>query len=112
MWSLKSDVSLSSFTFIKWLFSSSSFSAVRMVSSVYLRLLILLLEIVISACASFSWIFHMLYSAYSLNKQGGNERLLLNHAKMPGFLVAGGEEFNPGPEMRLVHSELLRNKVL
>ena len=40
------------------------------------------------------------------------ERLLLNHAKTPGFLAPGGEEFNPGPEMRLDHSELLCNKVL
>ena len=29
------------------------------------------------------------------------ERLLLNHANTPGFLAPGGEEFNPGPEMRL-----------
>ena len=40
------------------------------------------------------------------------ERLLLNHAKTPGFLAPGGEEFNPGPEMRLDCSELLCNKVL
>ena len=36
----------------------------------------------------------------------GLERLLLTHEKMPGFLASGGEEFNPGPEMRLDHSEL------
>ena len=40
------------------------------------------------------------------------ERLLLNHAKTPGFLAPGGEEFNPGPETRLDHSEFLCNKVL
>ena len=40
------------------------------------------------------------------------ERLLLNHEKMLGFLVYRREEFNPGPEMRLGHSELLGNKVL
>jgi len=40
------------------------------------------------------------------------ERLLLNHAKTPGFLAPGGEEFNPGPETRLDCSELLWNKVL
>ena len=39
------------------------------------------------------------------------ERLLLNE-KTLGFLASGGEEFNPGPEMRLDHSELLCNKVL
>ena len=41
-----------------------------------------------------------------------DERLLLNHTKMPGFLTSGGEEFNPGPETRLDRSELLCNKVL
>ena len=41
-----------------------------------------------------------------------NERLLLNHAKTPGFLAPGGEEFNPGSVTRLDHSELLCNKVL
>ena len=40
------------------------------------------------------------------------ERLLLNHAKTPGFLASRGEEFNLGPEKRLNHSELLCNKVL
>ena len=42
----------------------------------------------------------------------GHERLLLNHAKTPGFLAPGGEEFNPGPKTSLDHSELLCNKVL
>ena len=42
----------------------------------------------------------------------GSERLLLNHATTPGSLASGGEEFNPGPETRLDHSELLCNKVL
>ena len=40
------------------------------------------------------------------------ERLLLNHTKTPVFLAPGGEEFNPGPEMRPDRSELLCNKVL
>ena len=40
-----------------------------------------------------------------------DERLFLSHAKTLGFLASGGEEFNPGPEMRLDHSELLCNKV-
>ena len=58
--------SLSSFTFIKRLFSSSSRSAIRVVSSAYLRLLIFLLAILIPACASSSLAFHMMYSAYKL----------------------------------------------
>ena len=51
MLSFKTAVSLSSFTFIKRLFSSFSFSALRVLSFVYLRLLILLLGILIPACA-------------------------------------------------------------
>ena len=39
------------------------------------------------------------------------ERLLLNHKMMLGFLPSRGEEFSPGPEMSLDHSELLCNKV-
>ena len=31
---------------------------------------------------------------------------------MPGFLASGVEEINPGPVMRLDHSELKCNKVL
>ena len=50
----KPTFSLSSFTFIKGLFSSSSLSAIRMVSSTYLRLLIFLQAISIPACASSS----------------------------------------------------------
>ena len=57
--SFKSTFSLSSFTFIKKLFSSSLLSAIRVVSSAYLRLLIFLPAILIRACASssprFSW---------------------------------------------------------
>ena len=64
--------SLSSFTFIKRLFSCSSLSAIRVVSSMYLRLLIFLPAILIPACASSSPAFHMMYSAYKLNKQGDN----------------------------------------
>ena len=45
MLSFKPALSLSSFTFIKRLFSSSSLSAMRVVSFVYLRLLIFLLAI-------------------------------------------------------------------
>ena len=40
------------------------------------------------------------------------EGVLLNHEKTPGFLASGREEFNPGPETRLDHSELLCNNVL
>ena len=70
--SFKPIFSLSSFTFIKRLFSYSSLSAIRVVSSAYLRLLIFLLAILIPACASSSPTFLMMYSAYNLNKQGDN----------------------------------------
>ena len=63
---------LSSFNSIKRLFSSSLISAVRVVSPAYLRLLIFLLAILIPACASSSLAFHMMFSAYKLNKQGDN----------------------------------------
>ena len=62
--------SLSSYTLIKRLFSSSLLSAINVVSSGYLRLLIFLLEIPASASSSLA--FHMMYSTYKLNKQGDN----------------------------------------
>ena len=63
--------SLSSFTFIKRLFSSSSLSAIR-VPSAYQRLLIFLPAILILACASSSPAFLMMYTSYKLNKHGDN----------------------------------------
>ena len=71
----KPSFSLSSYTFFKRLFSSSSLSAIRVVSSAYLRWLIFLLAILIPACASFRPVFLMMYSAYKLNKQGDNIQL-------------------------------------
>ena len=68
MLSFKPTFSFSSFTFIKRLFSSL-LSAIRVVSFANLRLLrflIFLLEI------SSSPAFHMMYTAYMLNKQGDN----------------------------------------
>ena len=63
---------LSSFTFIKRLFSSSSLSAIRVVSSAHLGLLVFLPATLIPDCASFSPTFHMMYSAFKVNKQGDN----------------------------------------
>ena len=63
MLSFKPTFSLSSFTFIKRLFSFSYLSAIRVVSSAYLRLLILLPAILIPACVSSSPAFLMMYSA-------------------------------------------------
>ena len=69
MLSFKLTISLSSFTFIKRLLSSS-LSAIRMLSSENLRLF--LPVILIPDCASSNPVFHMMYSAYKLNKQGDN----------------------------------------
>ena len=68
MLSFKPTLFLSSF--IKRFFSSSSLSAISMVSSAYLRLLIFLPAILSPAYASSSLAFRMMYSAYKLNTQG------------------------------------------
>ena len=67
MMCFKPTFSLPSFTFVKRLFSSSSLSAIRVVSSAYLRLLIFL-----PAERNISPAFLLMYSAYKLNKQGDN----------------------------------------
>ena len=72
MLSFKPTCPLFSFSFIKKLFSSSSLSAGREVSSAYLRLLIFLPAILIPACVSSSLAFYMMYSACKLNKQDNN----------------------------------------
>ena len=72
MLSFKLTFSLSSFTFIKRFFSFPSPSALRVVSTAYLRLLIFLPAISIPAWASSRLAFLMMYSAYKLSKQGDN----------------------------------------
>ena len=72
MLDVKPDFPLSSFILIKRFFSSSSLSVIRVVSSVYLRLLIFLPAILIPACDSSRLAFPMMYSAYKVNKQGDN----------------------------------------
>ena len=67
--SFKPSISLSTFTFIKRLFSSSSLSAIRVVSSAYLRLLIFVPAIWIPACDLSRPSFHMMYSTQKWNKQ-------------------------------------------
>ena len=84
--------SLSSFTFIKRLFSSS-LSAIGVLSSAYLRLSIFLPAILIPACASSSPEFLRMSSAYKLNKQGDNIQpwctpfLIWNHSVVPCTLL-------------------------
>ena len=72
MLSFKTAFLLSSFTCIEKLFRSSSISAIKVVSSVYLRLLIFLKAILIPDWVSSSPACHMIYSAYKLNKQDHN----------------------------------------
>ena len=71
MLSFKPTFSLSSFTFIKRLLSSSLLSAIRVVSFVYMSLLIFLprnswFQLVCHPAQHFTW---CMYSAYKLNKQ-------------------------------------------
>ena len=69
MLSCKPAFSLTSFTLIKRLLSSSSLSAIRVVLSTYMRLLIFLPAILIPARDSSGSAFHMMCSANKLNKQ-------------------------------------------
>ena len=73
--SFKPTLSLFSFTLITRVFSSS-LSAIRVVSSAYLKLLRFLPPILIPAHNSSSPAFLMMCSAYSLNKQGDIRQLL------------------------------------
>ena len=77
-WMLSFEPAFHSLTFIKRLFSSSSLSTIRVVSSTYLRLLIFLLAILIPAYASSILAFHMMFSSYKLNNQGDDIQLWHN----------------------------------
>ena len=63
------------------------------VSSAYLRLLRFLQATVIPACASSSWAFCMIYSAYNLNNQGYNIQplctpfLIWNQSAVPSSVL-------------------------
>ena len=72
MLSFRPAFSLSSFTFIKRLLNSSSLSAIRVVLSAYVRLLIFLLAILLLVCASSSPAFLMMYSASLETSKGRN----------------------------------------
>ena len=72
MLSFKPAFSLPSFTLIKRLFSSSSPSVIKMVSSAYLRLLIIIPAILILSCDSSTPAFCMMCSTYKLKKLDDN----------------------------------------
>ena len=91
--SFKSAFSLSSFTVIKELFSSSSLSATRVIYSAYLRLLIFLMTILTPTYDSPSLAFCMMCSAYKLNNQDENIQLchipfpILNQSVVPCLVL-------------------------
>ena len=64
------------------------FSAIRVVSSAYLRLVIFFPAILIPACASSSPAILMMYSACKWNKQGGNIQPWLTPFPTPFFGIA------------------------
>ena len=120
MLNFKPTLSLSSFTFIKRLFSSFLLSAWRVVSSVYLRLLIFLLEILIPASCNPA--FHIICSVYKLNNQGNNMQpwcspfpmwnlsvvpcLVLTVASWPAYRFLRGQVRWPGipTSLRIFHN--------
>jgi len=94
IFSFKPAFSLSSFTLIKRLFSSSSLSAIRVIPSTYLRLLIFLPAIFFffsPGSLDFQLVTppaHVMCSAYKLNKQGDNKQpytpfSILNQSVVP-----------------------------
>ena len=86
-------LSLCYFALIKILFCSSSLSAVRVVSSAYLRLLIFLPAILIPTCNSFRPAFCVMCSAYKFNKQSDNKQScrtpfsILNQSVVPCLVL-------------------------
>ena len=92
-WVLSQFFPLSSFTFNKRFFSFSSLSAIKVVSSAYLRLLIFLPATLILAWNSSNPAFCVTYSAYKLNKQGDDIQPcrasfpILNHPAVPCMVL-------------------------
>ena len=76
IFSFKPTFSLSSFTLINSLFSSSSLYAIIVVSFAYLKLIVFLLANLIPACNSSRPAFILMCSVYKLNKQGDNNTAL------------------------------------
>ena len=100
--SFKPAFSLSSFTFIKRLISSS-LSALRVVSSAYMRLLIFLQAILIPAYDSSSLAFHI--SAYKLNKQSDSIQpwCLIQVSQQTGKMAWHSHPFKNLPQFFVIH---------
>ena len=88
MLSFKLTFSLSSFTFIKRLFSSSSLSAIRVVSSAYLRLLIFIPAILIPFSVQFSLVAQSCLTPWTHESQ---------HTRPPCPLPTPGVYLNTKP---------------
>ena len=88
IFNFKLGFSLSSFTLIKRFFSFSSLSAIRVVLSTNLRLLMFLPPTLIPACNSSSPAFLLMCSAYKLNKQDKIWQLCLTHFSILNQSVA------------------------
>src|SRR5574339_103157 len=112
MLSFKPTFSLSSLTLINRIFSSSLCSAIRVMSSAYLRLLVFLPEILSPACASSSPAFLMMYSVYKLNKEGEQYTALMPVAEAlagdPGRDQRSLEPLGPGRILGLASPERVR----
>ena len=128
IFSFKPVLTYSSFTLIERLFSSSSLSAIRVVLSAYLRLLIFLTPILISAGNSSSPAVLVLSSAYRLNEQGDSGQpchtpfSILNQSVVPyrvltvpswlvsqetGKMVWYSHLFKSFPQFIMIHSQRL-----
>ena len=100
MLSFEPTFSLSSFTFIKRLFSSCSLSAIRVVSSAYLRLLIFLPAVLI--------LVHR-HSYYRFKKKSYGYKQCLNFGKVHRIILIS-ELFIPAWTKVLRLSDILLNK--
>ena len=88
VFSFKPAFPLSSFTLIRRLFGSSSLSAIRVVSSPYLRLLMFLPSILIPSCDSSSLAFRMMYTVVFVQPLSRVSLFVTPmDCNMPGFLV-------------------------
>ena len=101
MLSFKPTFPLSSSTFIKRLFSSSSLCAIMVVSSGYLRQLIFLLAVLIPACASSSPVFLTCQGSHSHSIGTASPQLLCMLLR-PAML-----DFCPGDHPTLIQSNVL-----
>ena len=94
MLSFKPTFSLSSFTYIKGFFSYFPLSAIKVVSSTYMRLFIFSPAILIPASASSTLAFHIMYSVYKLNMQGDNTALMYSfHNSEPACCSTCGSNY-------------------